>query len=275
MRWAKYVTLLFGFFIEAKAAEGKLLATPGTSSIDGSAGGGIVPWAQLSNYASDNEWGGSAFCSGAALSDYRLNVCGAQLNLFDRLELSVADQAFTVVATDTMIKQSVLGMKVRLYGDVVYSRWPQMSVGVMHKSLSDDAVAQQLGASESQGNDLYFAVSKLQLGAIAGYHWFWNVTTRYSEANQNGLLGYGGPDHSSRWHFEASSAIFLTPHMAMGYEFKEKSQNLGLGESHWRTAFLAWFPNKSMTVTAAWLNFGSIVGSKSQKGVYVSITGYF
>ncbi|MGO2076649.1 MAG: DUF3034 family protein, partial [Pseudoalteromonas sp.] len=103
------------------ASQGKLLATPGVSQIEGSGGGGIVPWAQLAGYASEDEFAVNGFCSRADVTDYSLDVCGAQINLFNRVELSYAQQNFAVPALDTEIEQAVTGVKVRLYGDIVYS----------------------------------------------------------------------------------------------------------------------------------------------------------
>ncbi|QPB81902.1 DUF3034 family protein [Pseudoalteromonas rubra] len=257
------------------AGSGKLLATPGVSQVEGSAGGGIVPWAQLSGYASDEQWSLGGFCSRASVDDYRLDVCGIQANLFDRVELSYAEQAFAVPALNTEIEQSVSGVKVRLYGDIVYSAWPQLSLGMQHKSLKDDAVAALLGAEEDSGTDIYLAASKLHLGALGGLNAFWNITARHTEANQLGLLGYGGQQGSERIYLEASAAIFLNRELALGYEYREKPDNLGLGEQAWRDVFVAWFINKQVNVTAAWLDLGSIAGQPDQTGWYVSVTGYF
>src|SRR5690606_20841540 len=107
----------------------------------------------------------------ASLSDYQLDVCGAQLNLYDRVELSYARQEFDVPALSTQIEQDISGVKVRLYGDLVFSRWPQLSVGWQHKSLKDGTVAKLVGASDTSGDDIYVAASKLHLGALAGYNW--------------------------------------------------------------------------------------------------------
>ena len=85
----------------SRAATGKLLATPGVSQVEGSAGGGLVPWAQLAGYASADEVAINGFCSRADVTDYRLDVCGVQFNLFDRVELSYAQQQFDVPALDT------------------------------------------------------------------------------------------------------------------------------------------------------------------------------
>ena len=65
------------------AADGKLLATPGISQIEGAAGGGFVPWAQLAGYGSRDEISGNIFCSRGNTDNYHLNVCGAQLGLYD------------------------------------------------------------------------------------------------------------------------------------------------------------------------------------------------
>ena len=257
------------------ASNGKLLATPGVSQIEGSGGGGIVPWAQLAGYASEDEFSVNGFCSRADVTDYTLDVCGAQLNLFNRIELSYAQQRFDVPALDTEIEQSITGAKIRLYGDIVYSDWPQLSLGLQHKSLDDGSVATLVGAQDTSGTDYYLAASKLHLGAIAGYNWFWNVTTRYSEANQLGLLGYGGENGSSEVLFEGSTAIFFSREVAVGVEYRQKSNNLNLGEQDWKDLFVAWMPNKHVSVTAAYLDLGSIAGADDQTGWYLSVTGYW
>ncbi|MCG9708076.1 MULTISPECIES: DUF3034 family protein [unclassified Pseudoalteromonas] len=276
----KRLNWLFGliclaFASSGLAASGKLLATPGVSQVEGSAGGGIVPWAQLAGYASDDEIAINGFCSRADVSDYSLDVCGAQLNIYDRVEFSYAEQRFEVPALNTDIEQSITGAKVRLYGDIVYSKWPQLSLGVQHKSLDDGSIANLLGAEDTSGTDIYLAASKLHLGALVGYNWFWNTTFRYSDANQLGLLGFGGPDSDKELLFEASTAVFLTHQIAVGVEYREKSNNLGLGEQDWQDVFVAWFPNKYVSVTAAWLDLGSIAGAKDQTGWYLSVTGYW
>lgn len=266
--------LLTASFITA-ASSGKLLATPGVSQVEGAGGGGLVPWAQLAGYASEDEVSVSGFCSRADVTDYTLDVCGAQLNLFNRVELSYAQQEFDVPALSTQIEQSITGAKVRLYGDIVYSNWPQVSLGMQHKSLDDGTVAKLVGAESTSGTDFYLAASKLHLGAIAGYNWFWNVTTRYSKANQLGLLGYGGNNTSNKLLFEASTAIFLSRKVALGVEYRQKTNNLGLGEQDWKDVFVAWMPNKHISVTAAYLDLGSIAGTSDQTGWYLSVTGYW
>ena len=259
------------------AADGKLLATPGISQIEGAAGGGFVPWAQLAGYGSRDEIAANVFCSRGNTDNYHLNVCGAQVGLYDRVELSLAQQQFHVDALDLNIEQRVLGAKVRLYGDIVYSRWPQVSLGVQYKKLDDPLVADLLGADQDSGTDVYIAASKLHLGAIAGYNWFWNITARATEANQTGLLGFGSAAGGSErdWQLEASTAILLSRHWAVGVEYRQKPDNRGPREDDWHNFFVAWFPNKDVSVTAAYLDLGDIAGAASQRGSYVSVTGYF
>lgn len=275
----KVKCLLLGLLLSSSfsglASDGKLLATPGVSQIEGGGGGGIVPWAQLAGYASEDEFSVNGFCSRADVTDYTLDVCGAQVNLFNRVELSYAQQRFDVPALDTEIEQSITGAKIRLYGDIVYSDWPQLSVGIQHKSLDDGAVATLVGAKDTSGTDYYLAASKLHLGAVGGLNWFWNVTTRYSEANQLGLLGYGGANDDAKILFEGSTAVFLSRSVAVGIEYRQKSNNLNLGEQDWKDLFVAWMPNKHVSVTAAYLDLGSIAGASDQTGWYLSVTGYW
>lgn len=277
MNWHNtFFALLIVFYsLDSFAGQGKLLGTPGVSQVEGSAGGGLVPWAQLAGYASDEEVAVNGFCSRADVSDYSLDVCGAQVNVLDRVELSYAQQRFEVPALNTTIEQSITAAKVRLYGDIVYSSWPQLSLGAQHKSLDDGTVATLVGAQETSGTDIYLAASKLHLGALAGYNVFWNLTTRYSDANQLGLLGFGGENASKELLFEGSTAIFLSREIALGVEYRQKSNNLGLGEQNWQDIFVAWMPNKYVSITAAWLDLGSIAGAKDQTGWYLSVTGYW
>jgi hypothetical protein len=257
------------------AADGKLIATPGVSQIEGAGGGGLVPMAQLAGYASQDEWAFNAFCSRGNVNDYSLDVCGAQLNLNDRIEFSFAEQEFHVDALQLNIRQRVLGLKLRLYGDLVYSKYPLLSAGIQHKRLHDPLVADLLGAKEDKGTDVYLAASKLHLGAAGGFNWLWNIALRSTDANQTGLLGFGAEGQSRDLVWEASTAILFGRHVALGAEYRQKPDNLAPKEDDWKSVFVAWFPNKNISVTAAYLDLGEIVGQKNQTGSYFSITGYF
>lgn len=256
-------------------ANGKLLATPGIAQIEGSGGGGIVPWAQLAGYATEDEIAVSAFCSQANIKDFQLNSCGSQVNFYDRLELSLAKQTFNIDPFPLTLSQQIIGAKVRLYGDVIYSQWPQLSAGIQHKSLITKDTAYALGARDDSGYDAYLAASKLHLGLLAGYNILWNITTRYTDANELGLLGFGGLNSKHTLQAEVSMAVLLNNHLALGTEYRQKPDNLGLNENDWQNIFLAWFPNKHINLTAAYLDLGAIAAIPNQTGWYFSVSGSY
>lgn len=256
-------------------ANGKILATPGVSQVEGAAGGGLVPWAQLAGYATEDELAFSAFCTQATVQDFQLNSCGGQVNFYDRLEVSLSKQNFAVEPLSLTLSQQVIGAKLRLYGDVVYSPWPQVSLGVQYKKLDTPEVAFSLGAEDDKGIDIYLAASKLHLGAVAGYNVLWNTTLRYTKANEMGLLGFSGPQGNGALHAELSLAVLFTKHLAIGMEYRQKPDNLGLKESHWRNIFLAYFANKHLNITVAYLDLNKIAALPNQNGWYISLTGSY
>lgn len=256
-------------------ANGKILATPGVSQVEGAAGGGLVPWSQLAGYATEDEIAISGFCTLANVDDFSLDVCGAQLNLYDRVELSYAEQRFDVNPLSLTLKQQIFGAKVRLYGDIIYSHWPQLSVGIQAKKASTFDIPTALGAKNDKGIDVYLAASKLHLGVVAGYNLLWNATLRYTEANELGLLGFGGNKGNGSINAEASAAVLLNKHLAVGVEYRQKPDNLGLKEDDWQDIFIAWFPNKHVNITLAYLNLGAIATIEKQQGWYLSMTGTY
>lgn len=272
---SKIISFILLLIATSCYGNGKLLATPGVSQIEGAAGGGLVPWAQLAGYASEDEVSISGYCTQANVDDFELSTCGVQGNLYDRIELSYTAQRFDVLPLATTLEQSIYGAKVKLYGDLVYSRYPQVSFGIQHKRLETADIAFALGAKDDSATDFYLAASKLHLGAVAGYNLLWNATVRHTRANEIGLLGFGGPQQKSHILFEASAAILVNKHLAIGTEYRQKPDNLGLKEDDWHDVFVAWFPNKHISVTAAYINLGTIAGIEKQRGWYLSLTGYY
>jgi len=261
----------------ALAGEGKLQETAGVTQIEGSAGGGLVPWAVLAGYDSREEMSASVFTTRVSVDDYRLNAFGAAISLYDRVELSIARHTFDLLDTPLEINQNVIGAKARLYGDVIYSAWPQVSLGVQHKVLLDTTLAEALGATDSDdGTDIYLAASKAHLGALFGYNLFWDLTLRATKANQFGLLGFGGDNNDSyQIMAEGSVAVLLSRQLALGLEYRQKPDNLpGLEEEDAMDVFVAYIPNKQFNLTAAWVDLGTIAGAENQRGPYLSLTGY-
>ena len=100
---------------------------------------------------------------------------------------------------------------------------------------------------------------------------------RASKANQVGLLGYGG-DRRDHYQLlgEVSAGLFLTRSWLVGMEYRQKPDNLGFArEDDWRDVFVAYIPNRSLAVTAAWVDLGSVAGLDDQSGPYLSLQATF
>ncbi len=268
----------------AWAAQGRLLATGGASQVEGAGGGGLVPWATLSGYGTREQEGGAVFATRVDTGDYALDVQGAAFTFGNRLELSVARQRLDLGQLRRQLSlpwqslgQDVFGAKLRLAGDLVYTRPPQVSIGVQYKRLRDGALPLALGARDDSGVDAYVSASKLFLRGPGGYQWLLNGTVRSTRANQLGLLGFGGDHKAARsLVLEGSAAVLLAPSFAIGVEYRQKPDNLAFArEDDWRDAFVAWFPNKHVSVVAAWAELGSIASLDHQRGAYLSLQTAF
>ncbi len=270
-----FIACILILSLTAVKADGKILATPGVAQVEGAGGGGLTPWAMLGSYATEDEISGAAHCTTAGVDDFDLTTCGAQLNVFDKFELTFARQSFDVLPLGLTLEQDIFGVKYKLYGDVVYSVFPQVAIGAQLKDNKTPAVPFALGADDDRGQDYYVSFSKLHLGAVVGYNLLWNATVRYTSANEMGLLGFGSASDGSQLQSELSAAILFNKHLAVGTEYRSKPDNLGLGESDWKDVFIAWFPNKHVSVTAAYIDLGTIAGLTDQTGWYLSVVGYY
>lgn len=260
----------------------RIIATGAVSTIEGAAGGGIVPMAVLSGYGSNEEHGGAVFASKVATSDYALTVLGASWSYANRVEFSLAQQTLqhetlsgALGVDDTTIAQRIVGIKVRVAGDVLYTPMPQISVGLQHKTNLDFFIPSAAGAKEDSGLDIYASASKVYLGGLAGYNLLLNGTLRATKANQTGLVGFGGDKNSEhQLQAELSAGIFLNKHLLIGAEYKQKPDNLSFAaEDDWQTAFVAWFPNKRLAVVAGAVDLGEVATLPNQTGWYLSLQG--
>jgi hypothetical protein len=286
----------------AHADTGKLLLTGGVSTIAGSAGGGLTPWAVIGTNATEGEVGASAYLTHAATQDYALTGYGVAVGIHDRVELSLARQDFDAspsialngiapfgVTPGQHIKMDVVGVKVRVAGDAILDsdNWmPQIAVGLEHKRVHPGSLQPVLDflGTKTQGTDVYVSATKLLLdkGLLL------NATLRSTNANQNGLLGFGAaaPGRKSRsLQPEFSVAYLLNKNLAVGAEYRFKPNNLqalgaaaGLGaalrEDDWKDIFIAWAPSKNLSLTLAWVDLGRIVPGithgRKQTGYYLS-----
>ena len=286
----------------AHAETGKLVLTGGVSSIDGAAGGGLTPWAVIGSNATAGEIGVTANVSRLSTQNYGLTTYGAALGYRERVEVSLAQQNFNAgpalalngiapfgVSPGQHVKMDIAGLKVRVAGDAILesdSLMPQVAVGVEYKRTHPGSIGSVLDflGTRTSGTDLYVSATKLFLaqGVLV------NATLRNTNANQNGLLGFGSaaPGRNSRsWQPEVSVALLLRPNLAIGAEYRRMPNNLealgraaGLGDAlradDWKDVFVAWAPSKNLSLTLAYVQLGRIVpgitDNRKQSGAYLS-----
>lgn len=259
---------------------GKLLLTGGVSSIDGAAGGGLTPWAMVGSYAAEHEVGATVFFTRTVTRNYGLSIAGVAVGIGDRYEVSYARQSLNAGAAvaGAVPRQDILGVKVRVAGDAILDAdtgWPQVALGAefkqVHPGSAVGGVLDSVGAKRF-GVDLYASASKLLLAQSV----LVNATLRATKANQNGLLGFGSVDQRNyRLEPEFSVAWMLRRDLVVGGEYRFKPDNLrfagtAFGEDAWRNIFVAWAPNKHLSLTAAFVDLGNIVGHPHQTGGYLS-----
>lgn len=266
-------------------AEGaRLLGTGGVTQIEGASGGGLTPWATIAGYGAGSDSSTTVFISNVRTGDYQLDAVGGTWSYGNRIEISFARQNFDLGTLgialglpDTVLRQNVIGAKVRLAGDIIYGDWPQIAIGVQHKTLVDPAVANLIGAKDDSGTDFYIAASRLVLAGIGGRNLVWSAALRATKANQLGLLGFGGDlEDGYSVMVEAMAGVMLDRHTVIGIEYRQKPDNLSFaGEDDWADVFIAYLPSRSLSLTAAYADLGAIGGLDRQAGFYLSVQAGF
>jgi Protein of unknown function (DUF3034) len=285
--WATALLLVVGLLrvVPAEAQEsGRLLATSGVTQLEGAGGGGLVPWALITGYGTRDAVGANAHYTFAYLSDFTLHSAGASVGLYDRVELSYAHQWFDTrdagarlgLGSGYQFQLDVAGLKVRLFGDAVYDQdsWvPEVSVGTQFKTADRHAVLRAIGARSPSGVDFYASATKLFLAQSL----LLNATVRETEANQFGLLGFGGDRHAGySLQFEGSAALLLSRRFAIGAEVRTKPDNLRFADEGTAfDAFAAYFLTKNLSATLAFVSLGPIARQPDQNGVYLSLQAGF
>ena len=268
---------------------GKFLATGGVSQVEGAGGGGLTPWALITGYGTRDSYGANLHYTHVGTQDYSLDTYGMAVGIYDRVEVSLARQDFKgskAPLNDLEIKQDIVGIKVKVAGDAVYEQdhWlPQIAVGAMYKKNKGIAglgalgvtSVKQLGAKDDSGVDYYVAATKIlfeQSLLVSG-------TLRATKANQMGILGFGGDKHDNyKVVGEMSLAYLFTRKLAAGVEYRQKPRNLSVDdEKAYYDAFIAYFPTKNFSVTAAYAELGDITifNKDKQHGLYLSLQAGF
>jgi hypothetical protein len=275
------LVVISAFAASAHANSERLLATGGVIQIEGSGGGGLNPWALITGLETNSEIGGSADCTYVRPQHFALTSCGIAAGILDRVELSYARQKFNLddVAPGNAIRQDTVGAKLRVYGDAVYDQdrgFPQVSLGLQYKhNLDFDFIPRLIGAQHGAGLDVYLAVTKVFLAGPFGRTWLVDGNVRATRANQFGILGYGG-DRSDAYSIvgEGSIAAFITDSVVAGVEYRQKPDKIqAFREEDAKDVFVAWFPIKYVSLTAAYVDLGNIATHSGQKGWYVALQG--
>lgn len=254
---------------------GKLLLTNGVTSLEGSSGGGIATWAVIAGKEMEDGLGASGHFTAIELPDFGWRSFGVAVGISDRVELSYARQNFDTrdagaslgLGRGYTFNQDIYAAKLKLAGDAVYGApfLPQVAVGVEYKRNLDAPIVALLGASERDGVDYTLSATKLFLGQSV----LVNATARLTKANQLGLLGFGGPADGYKLQFEGSLAYMLSRRVVVGAEYRSKPDNLGLGEDDWLDIFAAYAVTDNLTLSAAYVDLGSIATFEDQRGGFV------
>lgn len=258
-------------------AGGKLLLTNGVTTVEGSSGGGLARWATIGGRQMPGGIGLSAHGTAIELSDYGWRSYGVMLGIGDRVELSYARADFDTrdigaalgIGQGYTFNLDTFGAKLRVAGDLVYGEaWlPQIAVGIEHKRSRDGALVRALGAADASGTDYTLSATKLLLARSL----LVNATLRYTRANELGLLGFGSSAGAGyRLQFEGSLGYQLSRRAVVGAEYRTKPDNLGLGDDDWLDLFAAYSLTDHLTLTAAYVDLGSIATIPDQRGGFLS-----
>ena len=262
---------------------GKLLLTGGVSTVEGAGGGGLSTWATTSGYGDDDGIGGNVHGTVVNLSDFKLTTYGGAVSLFDRLELSYARQKFDTQKAGAALglgkgfafNQDVYGAKFVVAGDAVYDQdrlLPQIAVGAQHHRNDKGGVIAFVGGEKDRGTDYYVAATKLILDKSL----LLSATVRVTDANQFGLLGYGGAAGKKAPQFEGSLAWLASKRLAFGAEYRTKPDNLAFArEQDAFDVFAAYAFTKNLSLTAAYVDLGDIATFRNQRGAYLSLQAGF
>ena len=279
-RFAILCGLVAGGAVQAEDLRngGKLLLTNGITSLEGSAGGGLTPWATIAGNETKDGIGLSAHATLVELKRYDYQSAGLSVGLFDRVELSYARQNFNTneigallgLGKDYAFNQDVFGVKAKLVGDIVYDGMlPAIAIGAQYKHNRNGTIVRAVGARHDSGVDYYVSATKLFLSRSI----LVSATARMTKANQLGILGFGG-DKGGGYSIqpEASVAYQLSRRLAVGAEYRGKPDKLAIArEDDWFDVFAAYAVNRHITATIAYADLGSIVTFKNQRGVFLSL----
>lgn len=279
LRHGLFAVLLYALTPQGTSAGSRLAFTGAATTVEGGGGAGLATWALIGGLGTEDEWSPTVAISRAEMQDFSLDVAAVSIGAWNRVELSFARQRFDAgsVLPGLTLGQDIVGVKLRIAGDAIFDGdrpWPQLSIGAQRKKTRDfDFIPRAVGAERDSTTELYVAATKLYFAAFADRDVIVNATLRRTDANQYGLLGFGGPTRSSAaWRPELSLGIWPHERVLVGVEYRDKADALSaFGEDAALDAFVAWAPSRRIMLVAGWLDLGRIAGSEPQRGSYLSL----
>lgn len=262
----------------AMAGDGRLLGSGGLGSLDGAAGGGMLPWAVIAGHGERRQWDLVASTSYVDTGEFDLRSHSVAIGWDNRLELSFARLSLGLDALvdsgqfpNQRLDTDVLAAKLRLGGDFIYGLAPQFSLGLQWRRSRDADLVRFASADDDQGFDVYLNASKLWIDGIASLRTVGTVGVRSTDANQLGLAGFS-EQRTLTW--EGSLAVFVHPNWLLGAEYRSKPDRLVFArEDDWSNVFVAWLPSRHWHFALAYADLGSIGGFDHQRGFYFSVQG--
>ena len=264
--------------------------TGGITSISGAAGGGLVPWALIAGYGGAGQVGFTASFTHASTANFNANGYGVAAGIDNRVEVSIAQQNFDVGNTlgapnvGATFTQDIIGLKVRVFGNTIADQgtWmPQVAVGAQYHHNESAGLMNALNlGTKASGTSYYLALTKVWLKGLLGHVTLLDFTLDATRANYNGLFGFQGANNPS-YHYEpeVSAGVFLDPHVVVGGEYRSMPRVMQRGTASpanaWKDVFMAYIPNKNVSLTLAYAMLGHIAGVPNSNGLYTSVTASF
>jgi hypothetical protein len=262
-------------------------------TIEGEGGGGLTPWAYLTNPPKDGALFGKPAVGASYIfpTNFQLSLYHINETIGDRLELG-----FTRTIYDTSQVTGQNGTLEAGVQEVVMDTWHAkvvlVSASVEFKDNKDIALLNDrlggalalAGLDDDNGVDYVVSVTKLFKSTPLGMPVLCNLSGRYSEAYQTGYLGFVD---DGNFLPEISIAVLPESNVAVGFEYRWKPDEMDdisaavlgltgankvtLQEDDWADFFIAYFPTPGLSITGAIVNFGNLVDRKVNSGLYMNM----
>ena len=286
-------------FLAAAAAVLLLVPAAGRAAvpvmnIEGEGGGGLVPWAYLTNPPAQGEILGGPTVAATYIfpQNFNVNVYHINQSVTDRVELGYSRTVFDTtnllggVGVDELVMDTLHAKFLLLKESDVL---PAVSLSLEYKKNRDiDTADRNLRAAFGAGTDLTAAgldddsgvdacvsVTKLFKETPLSMPVLVNLGARYTKAAQTGYLGFS--DHAKVLP-EVTLAVLPESNVAVGVEYRIKPDEYrevaGIGsfaEDDWSDFFIAYFPTPGLSIVGAVVNFGNIVNRNVNTGLYMNM----